>query len=91
MIPDLDFRNSSAPDPTVDFILEAQDYSGSNFSQTANNNTTLTATLPIAQFTDQTFFRLRGRMLTLRVRSSGTGVAWRLGIPRVDIRADGRR
>ena len=91
MIPDLDFRNSSAPDPTVDFILEAQDYSGSNFSQTANNNTTLTATLPIAQFTDQTYFRLRGRMLTLRVRSDQVGVAWRLGVPRVDIRADGRR
>jgi len=91
MIPDLDFRNSSAPNPTVDFILEAQDYSGSNFSQTANNNTTLTATLPIAQFTDQTYFRLRGRMMTLRVRSDQVGVAWRLGIPRVDIRSDGRR
>jgi len=91
MIPDLDFRNSSAPSPTVDFILEAQDYSGSNFSQTANNNTTLTATLPIAQFTDQTYFRLRGRMITLRVRSDQVGVAWRLGVPRVDIRTDGRR
>jgi hypothetical protein len=91
MIPDLDFRNSSAPSPTVDFILEAQDFSGSNFSQTANNNTTRTATIPIEQFTDQTFFRLRGRMLSLRVRSDQLGVAWRLGVPRVDIRADGRR
>ena len=91
MIPDLDFRNSSAPSPTVDFVLEAQDFSGSNFSQTANNNTTRTATLPIQQFTDQTFFRLRGRMLTLRVRSDQLGVAWRLGVPRVDIRSDGRR
>ncbi len=91
MIPDLDFRNSSAPNPTVNFILEAQDFSGSNFDQFANNNTTLTATLPIAQFTDQTYFRLRGRMLTLRVQSEDVGVAWRLGVPRVDIRTDGRR
>lgn len=91
MIPDLDFRNSSAPNPMVDFVLEAQDFSGSNFSQTANNNTTLTATLPIAQFTNQTYFRLRGRMITLRVQSSGVGVAWRLGVPRIDVRADGRR
>jgi len=75
----------------VDFVLEAQDFSGSNFSQTANNNTTLTATLPIAQFTNQTYFRLRGRMITLRVQSSGVGVAWRLGVPRIDVRADGRR
>ncbi len=91
MIPDLDFRNSSAPNPTVNFILETQDFSGSNFNQFANNNTTLTATLPIAQFTDQTYFRLRGRMLTLRVQSEEVGVAWRLGVPRVDIRTDGRR
>lgn len=91
MIPDLDFRNSSAPNPMVDFVLETQDFSGSNFSQTANNNTTLTATLPIAQFTNQTYFRLRGRMITLRVQSTGVGVAWRLGVPRIDVRADGRR
>jgi hypothetical protein len=91
MIPDLDFKNSSASGPTVDFVLEAQDFSGSNFSQVANNNTTRTATIPIEQFTEQTYFRLRGRMISLRVRSSGVGVAWRLGIPRIDVRADGRR
>jgi hypothetical protein len=91
MIPDLDFRNSSAANPTVDFVLKAQDFSGSNFSQNANNNTTRTATIPIEQFTEQTYFRLRGRMMSLRVESSGLGVAWRLGVPRVDIRSDGRR
>lgn len=91
MIPDLDFRNSSAASPTVDFILEAQDYSGSNFSQAVDNNTTLTATVPVAQFTEQTYFRLRGRMMSLKVRSTEVGVAWRLGVPRVDIRTDGRR
>ena len=91
MIPDLDFRNSSAASPVVDFILEAQDYSGSNFSQSVNNNTTLTATIPVAQFTEQTYFRIRGRMLSLKVRSTKLGVAWRLGIPRIDVRSDGRR
>ena len=91
MIPDLDFRNSSAANPTVDFILEAQDYSGSNFSQSVNNDTTLTATIPVAQFTEQTYFRIRGRMLSLKVRSTDLGVAWRLGIPRIDVRSDGRR
>lgn len=91
MIPDLDFRNSSAANPTVDFVLKAQDFSGSNFSQSANNNTTRTATIPVEQFTEQTYFRLRGRMMSLRVESSGLGVAWRLGVPRVDIRSDGRR
>jgi hypothetical protein len=91
MIPDLTFRDSSAVNPTVDFVLKAQDYSGSNFSQSKDNNTTMTAMFPVEQFTNQTYFRIRGRMLTLRVQSTGVGVAWRLGIPRVDIRKDGRR
>lgn len=91
MIPDIDFRNSDSPNPTVNFVMKAQNYSGGNFTQSANNNTTLTATVPIDQFTEQTFFRLRGRMLTLRVTSDGVGVAWRLGIPRIDVRTDGRR
>jgi hypothetical protein len=75
----------------LDFVLLAQDFSGSNFSQEKSNNTTLVARLPIEQFTDQTYFRLRGRMLTLRLESNDLGVAWRLGIPRVDIRSDGKR
>ena len=102
MIPDLTFRNSSSANPTVDFVLQAQDYSGSAFSQISDNNTTLvpntttsgaitTITFPVAQFTSQTYFRLRGRMMSLRVQSDGLGVAWRLGVPRVDIRQDGRR
>lgn len=91
MIPDVDFRNSANPSPTVNFILKAQNYSGGNFTQSANNDTTLTATVPIDQFTEQTFFRIRGRMLTLRVTSDEVGVAWRVGIPRIDVRTDGRR
>lgn len=91
MIPDLTFRNSSAPNPKVNFILMAQDYTGQDFTQAKNNDTTLTATFPVEQFTNQTYFRLRGRMMTLRIESSEVGVAWRLGVPRVDIRVDGKR
>jgi len=102
MIPDLTFRNSSAANPVVNFVLQAQDYSGSAFSQTSDNDATrisntttsggiTTVTFPVEQFTSQTYFRLRGRMMSLRVQSDGLGVAWRLGVPRVDIRQDGRR
>lgn len=91
MIPDVDFRNSEAANPTVNFVMKTQDYSGGNFKQTANNNTTKIASVPVDQFTEQTYFRLRGRMLSLRLESNGQGVAWRLGIPRIDVRPDGRR
>ena len=91
MIPDVDFRNSEAASPSVNFVMKTQDYSGGNFTQSANNNTARTATVPVDQFTEQTYFRLRGRMLSLRLESDGQGVAWRLGIPRIDVRPDGRR
>jgi hypothetical protein len=102
MIPDLTFRNSINPNAKVDFVLKAQDFSGSAFSQTKDNNAEYISnvitpggitivTFPVEQFTSQTYFRLRGRMMTLRVQSDGVGVAWRLGVPRVDIRDDGRR
>jgi hypothetical protein len=102
MIPDLTFRNSSSANPSVNFVLKAQDFSGSSFSQTKDNDTKYISntsnqggvtivTFPVEQFTSQTYFRLRGRMMTLRVQSDGLGVAWRLGVPRVDIRKDGRR
>jgi len=91
MIPDITFRDSSNANPSVNFVLKTQDYSGGNFKQSSNNNTVRTATMPIEQFTDQTYFRLRGRMMSLRVESTAVGVAWRLGIPRIDVRTDGRR
>jgi hypothetical protein len=91
MIPDIAFRDSANANPSVNFILKTQDYSGGNFKQTSNNNAVRTATMPIEQFTDQTYFRLRGRMMSLRVESTAVGVAWRLGVPRIDVRTDGRR
>lgn len=93
MIPDLSFRNSSGASPTVNMILLGEDYPGADFAtnQTKNNNTSRSVTVPIEQFTDQTYFRLRARSLTLRVESTGINVSWRLGVPRIDVRADGRR
>jgi hypothetical protein len=34
---------------------------------------------------------LRGRQMAFRIESTGLGVAWQLGSPRIDIRPDGRR
>ena len=91
MIPDVTFRNSSAQSPTVAMILQADEFPGGNFEQNRPSGVTRTATMPVEQFTEQTYFRLRGRSVTLRVESTGVGVAWRLGLPRIDVRADGKR
>jgi hypothetical protein len=45
----------------------------------------------IQQFTGQVYTRLRGRQLSFRIESTGQGIAWQLGCPRIDIRPDGRR
>jgi len=47
--------------------------------------------LPVEQYTEQVYTRIRGRQLAFRVTSSDLGVAWQMGAMRLDIRPDGRR
>lgn len=91
LIPDVTFAGGSAASPQVIMTLKAQDFPGGDFTQTKPNTVVRTATLPIEQSTTQTYFRLRGRELTLKVASTGLGVKWRLGNPRIDVRMDGSR
>ncbi len=53
--------------------------------------TATSTTVPFEQFTNQAFVRLRGRSFAFKISSSGSGVRWRLGSPRVDFRSDGKR
>ena len=41
--------------------------------------------------TDKIDVRVRGRSFKLKIETSETGVEWRLGYPRIDIKPDGRR
>lgn len=91
IIPDVTFRDSSAASPSVDMTVKMQDYPGVDFSQDYASTVTKTASVPIQQFTKQAFIRLRGRSAVFRVESDGLGVTWRLGVPRLDVRLDGRR
>jgi hypothetical protein len=58
-----------------------------------NSTTTITriTTVPIEEFTGQVFVRIRGRQIAVKIESTGLGVTWKLGKPRLDIRPDGRR
>jgi hypothetical protein len=93
LIPDVSFRNSSGVSPSVNMILRGDDFPGADWAtgQTKNNNVNLSVLVPIQLFTEQTYFRLRARSVTLRIESTTVDVAWRLGIPRIDVKADGRR
>ena len=90
IIPDLTFRNSDIGKKAT-LSLKARNFPGGNYLQSDSTDISKTATVPVEQFTNDAFNRLRGRSFALRVESTETGISWRLGSPRVDIRPDGRR
>ena len=91
IIPDVTFRDSTVSSPSVTFTMKARNFPGGNYLQEDDSIVTKTATVPVEQFTNQAFVRLRGRSMALRVASNETGMTWRLGSPRMDVRQDGRR
>jgi len=91
MIPDMTFRNSTNPTPSATMTLKVRNFPGVNYSNSNNSTISKTASVPVEQFTDQVFVRLRGRSFAFRIESDDTGIGWRLGSPRVDVRPDGRR
>lgn len=91
VIPDITFRSSTNAAPTATMTLKAKNFPGANYSQSNANSVIRTATVPLEQYTDQVFIRLRGRSMVLRVESDQRNTAWRLGTPRLDLRPDGRK
>ena len=97
MLPDITFEGSTADSPAAVMTLLPMENSGSGYysptSEGGVDNATVTrsATVPIEQFTGQVFVRVRGRQLTFKLESTALGVAWKLGIPRLEMRPDGRR
>jgi hypothetical protein len=97
MLPDIRFDGSTAENPSAVMTLLPLANSGSGYnsplSEGGSNAGTVirTATLPIEQYTGQVNVRVRGRQLAIKVESTDLGVTWQLGVPRADMRSDGRR
>ena len=97
ILPDITFDGSEVDSPSATMTLLPLQSSGSGYNNptsvggTNSAGITRSAVLPVEQFTDQLFIRVRGRQLAIKVESSGIGVTWQLGSPRIDMRSDGRR
>jgi hypothetical protein len=91
VIPDITFRNSTAASPRITFEMQTREFPGAAYTQTDTGAVIKTASAPVEQFTNELFFRLRGRSFAFKVSSDEMGVAWRLGTPRADVRQDGQR
>tara|TARA_R110002167_G_scaffold328887_1_gene535455 strand:- start:562 stop:2502 length:1941 start_codon:yes stop_codon:yes gene_type:complete len=91
MIPDVDFRNSTATLPEVDLTIDMKNVPDGTYTQESTKGFVSTKVAPVSNRTEQLFFRLRGRQMRFKISSDELSVTWRLGSPRVDIRPDGRR
>ena len=97
ILPDVNFNGSTTNQPSVTMTVKPRENSGTPYGaadnpqvQSAQNYTTIPE-YTIQQFDGQVYTRLRGRQMSFRIESTGVGVAWQLGSPRIDIRPDGRR
>lgn len=97
VLPDITFDGSTTESPSAVMTLLPMQNSGSGYNSPASvggsNDGTITrsAVLPIEKFTEQLNTRVRGRQMTMKIESTGAGVTWQLGSPRLDMRPDGRR
>jgi hypothetical protein len=97
ILPDITFSGSIVENPTATMTLLPLKNSGSGYTSPTSaggvdsGTITRTAVLPIEKFTGQIYTRVRGRQLAMKIESTGLGVAWQLGAPRLDMRPDGRR
>jgi hypothetical protein len=103
MLPDLTFRGSTdGTTPSLTMQLLPLKNSGSGYndpksvggtSAEASQAVTATQSYPIDldTYTGQVNIRVRGRQMAMRITSNQLGTQWQLGVPRLDLRPDGRR
>jgi hypothetical protein len=97
IIPDVTFDGSTVAAPSLDFTVRPRQFPGTNYgtsnspSVTSADNYQTQRYYTVQQFTEQVFVRVRGRQMAFKIVSNDLGVAWQLGVPRIDIRPDGRR
>ena len=97
ILPDINFNGSTVNNATVTMTVRPRVNSGTPYGQADSpavvsaDNYGTSQVYNIQQFTGQVYTRLRGRQLAFRIESTGLGVSWQLGLPRIDIRPDGRR
>ena len=97
LIPDITFDGSSAAAPSVNFTVRPRAFPGSNYGNSnspdvdSTQSYVSTTTYNVQQFTQQVYVRIRGRQMAFKISSSDLGTQWQLGVPRIDVRPDGRR
>ena len=90
VIPDISFSGSEVSTPEVTLEVRPRNFPGTGY-QTDPADEQLVIQSSVGQYTGQVFIRARARQMAIKVQSVDLGVRWQLGIPRLDVRPDGRR
>lgn len=100
IIPDLTFDGSSNPSPekpSAVFTVRPRQNPGAPYGVADTPTVTSTQSYAtqrnytVQEFTQIVYTRLRGRQMAFKISSDTLGTQWQLGVPRIDIRPDGRR
>ena len=101
MLPDITFDGSTtaAPEvPEVTFSLKPRQNPGAPYGTpgasrviSAQTYGQTVQTYKVQEFTEIIYTRVRGRQLSFKVECAALGTQWQLGVPRMDIRNDGKR
>lgn len=100
IIPDITFDGSTtpAPDkPEVTFTVRPRQNPGAAYGTGATPTVESAQSYAnqkyytVQEFTEIVYTRVRGRQMAFKVSSNTVGTQWQLGVPRVDVRPDGRR
>jgi hypothetical protein len=97
ILPDVNFNGSNVDKPYITMTIKPRQNAGTPYGvanspevQSADNYA-VSRSYNVQLFDGQVYTRLRGRQMAMRIESNALGVAWQLGAPRLDVRADGRR
>jgi len=97
LIPDITFNGSTSAAPAANFSVRPRTFPGANYGSaddravTSAQNYTSTTVYNVQLFTEQVYVRIRGRQMAFKIESTDLGTTWQLGVPRIDVRPDGRR
>jgi hypothetical protein len=100
MLPDITFDNSTTPapeTPRVKFVVRPRQNPGSGYGVSPNPTIQSAQSYAgqqvynVQEFTEIVYTRIRGRQMAFKIESDTLGTQWQLGVPRLDVRPDGRR
>lgn len=100
LIPDITFNGSNNPapeKPSVVLTVRPRQNPGAPYGSADTPTVTSTQSYAgqqnynVQEFTQIVYTRIRGRQMAFKISSDTLGTQWQLGVPRINIRSDGRR